>query len=138
MFKLITTSLFALAISVSSVSAATSKKIFKGNYDGYANLESVTGVSIYYSPVRFKITGAGVITGTAYLADTKQLVNVTGSIGKVTVKSGFSYIGKASGKFSDGTKWDVEIQAVKGYSAKVITGKARKGSYSGSLQLGIL
>ena len=138
MFKLITTSLFALAISVSSVSAATSKKIFKGNYEGYASLKNVTGVSIYYSPVRFKITGTGVITGTAYLTDTKQLVKVTGSIGKVTVTSGISYIGKATGKFADGTKWNVEIQAVKGYSAKVITGNARKGSYSGPLQLGIL
>lgn len=135
MIKLITASLFALVVSVSSVEAAPSKKIFKGNYDGIAVLENVTGDRIFYSTVRFKIDTNGKITGTAYRDSTAKVYTVKGSITKVKVLFGIRFLGKASGTFSDGAKWNAEVEANKGVSAKIIKGKARKGAYSGDLSL---
>jgi len=135
MIKLITASLFALVVSVSSVEAAPSKKIFKGNYDGIAVLENVTGDRIFYSTVRFKIDTNGKITGTAYRDSTAKVYTVKGSITKVKVLFGIRFLGKASGTFSDGAKWTAEVEANKGVSAKIIKGKARKGAYSGDLSL---
>jgi hypothetical protein len=93
MFKLITASLFALFISAATVEAGPSKKIFKGSYDGVVLLENAVGDNIVYSPVRFKISIAGVVTGTAYNSVTEKILKVNGSIGKVTVKSGIEYTG---------------------------------------------
>ncbi len=134
MFKLASLALFALACSVPVATAASpSKTVFKGNYSGNAVLETVTGESIFYSPLRFKISKTGFITGTAY--HDGVLSQVTGTISKVTVQYQTLYTGKAAGKFSDGTKWTAEVTALKGQSGKYITGKGRKGSYSGSLSL---
>ena len=138
MFKLITASLFALVISAATVEASPSKKIFKGDYDGAALLENAVGDNIIYSPVRFKISIAGVVTGTAYNSVTEKLLKVNGTIGKVTVKSGIDYRGKISGTFSDGTKWKAEVSTLKGLPYKTILGKATKGSYSGELALNSL
>jgi len=135
MIKLITASLFALVLSVNAAEAAPSKKIFKGNYDGIANLQNVTGDRIFYSTVRFKIDANGKITGTAYRDSTAKVYKVTGSINKVKDLFGIRFLGKAAGTFSDGTKWNAEVEANKGVSAKIIRGKARKGAYSGDLSL---
>ncbi|MES2438830.1 MAG: hypothetical protein V4584_07180 [Verrucomicrobiota bacterium] len=135
MFKFITAALFALVISVTSVEAAPSKKIFKGNYDGYTLMEDAKGARIYYSPVRLKITPAGKITGTAYNDDTDTLVKVTGKITKVKVLFGIRYLGTATGTFADGTKWKAQIEAQKGIPGKIFDGKARKGIYSGDIEL---
>ncbi len=135
MFKLITASLFAMVISVSSVQAGPSKKIFKGNYDGIALLENVKGDRIFYSTVRFKIDTNGKITGTAYRDSTAKVYTVKGSINKVKDIAGIRFFGKAAGTFSDGAKWTAEVEANKGVSSKLIKGKARKGAYSGDLSL---
>lgn len=136
MFKLITAALFTLVLSISSVHAGgPSKAIFAGKYDGIAQLENVKGDSIFYSPVRFKITKKGVITGTAYHEDSDKVLKVKGKIGKVTSLFNIQFTGKASGTFSDGTKWTAEIEAQKGVSSKIVRGKARKGVYSGPLSL---
>lgn len=133
--KFITAILFALVVSILPAAAASPKAIFAGKYDGITLMENVVGDRIFYSPVRFKISKSGVITGTAYNDDTAKLLTVKGSIGKVTSLFGVRFIGKASGTFSDGTKWTVEIEAQKGASGRVISGKARKGAYSGSVSL---
>lgn len=135
MFKLITAALFTLVLSISSVHAGPSKKIFAGKYDGYTLMEDVKGARIYYSPVRLKITKTGVITGTAYNDDTDTLVKVKGKITKVKVLFGIRYLGTATGTFADGTKWKAEIEANKGISGKIFDGKAWKGPYSGEISL---
>lgn len=136
MFKLASFALFALVSSLPlGQAAAPSKAIFAGNYDGICQIETVTGDSIFYSPLRFKISKTGLITGTAYNDKTKILSKVTGKINKVTVQYGMSYIGKASGKLSDGTKWAGNVNAVKGIADKYISGKASQGAYSGSISL---
>ncbi len=127
--------ILALFLTLSVAQADNSKKIFRSNYDGIADLENVIGDSIFYSPVRFKISKTGKITGTAYNTTTMELVRVTGSIGKVKKSFGILFVGKASGKFSDGTRWKAEVQAQKGVRGKIIQGKARKGKFSGSLSL---
>lgn len=135
MFKLITAALFALIVTVLPAHAAPSKAVFRGNYDGIASLETVTGARLFYSPVRFKIDRAGRITGTAYNTNTQKLLKVSGSIVKVKSLFGIRFLGTATGKFSDGAKWSAEVEANKGVSAKIISGKARKGGYTGSLSL---
>jgi hypothetical protein len=135
MFKLVTAALFALVVSITSVQAGPSKRIFKGNYDGYTLMEDLKGDRIYYSPVRLKITPAGKITGTAYNDDTDKLIRVNGKITKVKVLFGIRYIGTATGTFADGTKWKAEIEANKGVSGKIFDGKAWKGRYSGDIEL---
>lgn len=135
MFKIITSALFALVFTLAPAQAAPSKKIFAGNYNGIAELQNVTGDRIFYSPVRMKINKSGVITGTAYSGATSKLLTVQGSITKVTSLFGISYIGKASGTFSDGAKWTAEVEAQKGLSAKGIRGHVRKKGYTGSLSL---
>lgn len=138
MFQLVTTSLFALFISFLSVStavAAPSKGIFRGDYDGITNLENVVGDRIFYSPVRFKITKAGKISGTAFNTKTQKLLKVSGKINSVNSLFGVRFIGKASGRFSDGTTWTAEIEANRDVSGKIISGKARKGAYTGTLSL---
>ena len=129
------TAILALFLMLSVAQAGNSKKIFKSNYDGIADLENVVGDSIFYSPVRFKVSKTGKITGTAFNTTTQKLVKVTGSIGKVKKTYGILYVGKASGKFSDGTRWKAEVQAQKGVTGKVIQGKVRRGQFSGSLTL---
>ncbi len=133
MFKLIAV-LFALVLTMLPAHSS-SKAIFKGNYNGIASLETATGDRLFYSPVRFKISNSGQITGTAYNDDTQSLLRVSGSIKKVNSMFGIRFIGKASGTFSDGTKWTAEIEANKGVTAKAIRGKARQGDYSGTLSL---
>ena len=136
MFKLASFALFALVSSLPlAQAAAPSKAIFKGNYDGYCKLETVTGDSIYYSPLRFKISKVGLITGTAYNYDTKILHKVTGKINKVTVQFGRTYVGKASGKFADGTKWTADVNATKGLPYKFVNGKGRQGAFTGGLSM---
>ncbi|MES2661467.1 MAG: hypothetical protein V4689_22805 [Verrucomicrobiota bacterium] len=135
MFKLITAAVFALVISITSVQAGPSKRIFKGDYDGYTLMEDLKGNRIYYSPVRLKISKAGVISGTAYNDATDKLIKVSGSITKVKVLFGIRYLGTASGTFADGTKWKAEIEANKGVSGKIFNGKATKGRYSGEIKL---
>lgn len=135
MFKLITAALFTLILSITSVHAGPSKKIFAGKYDGITSLENVKGDTIFYSPVRMKITKTGVITGTAYRDATGKVYKVKGKINKVKVLFGIRYLGKASGTFSDGTKWTAEVEANKGVSAKIIRGKGKKGSFTGSVSL---
>jgi hypothetical protein len=136
MFKLASLALLALVCSAPLATAASpSKTIFKGEYNGIATLETVTGDRIFYSPLRFKITKTGSIKGTAYNDATKVLSKVTGSINKVTVQYGRLYTGKAVGRFADGTKWTAEITALKGQTGKTISGKARNGAYSGSISM---
>jgi hypothetical protein len=136
MFKLASLALFALVSSVPlAQAAAPSKAVFKGNYDGICELETVTGQSIFYSPLRFKISKTGVITGTAYNDRTKVLGNVTGKINKVTVQYKTLYVGKASGKFADGTTWTAKVNATKGITEKYITGNAKQGAYTGTVTL---
>ena len=135
MFKSLAAALFALVLTVVPALAEPSKKIFAGSYDGIAEITNKIGDSVFYSPVRFKISKQGVITGTAYRDDTDKLLTVNGSIGKVTSLFNISFTGKASGTFSDGTKWTAEVEAQKGATAKGIRGKARKGAYSGTLSL---
>lgn len=135
MFKLISAALFALIVTVLPAHAAPSKAVFRGEFDGIASLETVTGTRLFYSPVRFKIDRSGRITGTAYNTNKQKLLKVNGSIRKVESLFGVRFLGTATGKFSDGTKWTAEVEANKGVSAKIISGKARKGGYSGSLSL---
>ena len=135
MFRTITTVLVASAFAASPALAANRKKIFAGNYDGITEIENKFGDRIFYSPVRFKITRTGEITGTAKNFDTGKLLKVKGSIGKVTDMFGIRFLGKASGTFSDGTKWTAEVEAMKGVSAKGIRGKARRDGYSGTVSL---
>ena len=135
MLKLITASLFALVVSVASVEAGPSKKIFQGAYDGSLLLQNSVGDSIVYSPLRFKISISGVVTGTAYNSNTQKTLAVKGAIGKVTVMSGIDYRGKVTGTFSDGTKWSAIVSTLKGLPYKTILGKATKGSYSGQIAL---
>ena len=136
MFKLASLALLALVCSVPLAAAASpSKTVFKGQYNGVATLETVTGESIFYSPLRFNISKTGSITGTAYNDTTKVLSKVTGTVNKVTVRYGNLYIGRAAGKFSNGTKWTAEITALKGQTGKTISGKARQGAYSGSISM---
>ena len=135
MFKLITTALFALIVTVIPAHAGPSKAIFKGDYDGIASLETVTGDRLFYSPVRFKIDRTGRITGTAYNTNTQKLLKVSGSIKKVKSMFGIRFLGTATGKFSDGAKWTAEVEANRDVSAKIISGKARKGKYTGTLSL---
>lgn len=136
MFKLASFALFALVSSVPLTQAAAPfNAVFAGNYDGIATLKTVTGDSLYYSPLRFKINKVGVITGTAYNDRTKVLNKVTGKINKVTVQYGMIYTGKAAGKFADGTKWTAELNNVKGQSGKIISGNARKGAFTGTISL---
>ena len=133
MFKLITAALFALVLTI--LPAHASKRMFKGNYDGIAQLENVVGDRIFYSPVRFNVNKTGKITGTAYNDATQKLLKVSGKIKKVKSLFGIRFIAQASGTFSDGTKWTAEVEANKGVTAKIISGKARKGKYSGSVSL---
>jgi hypothetical protein len=135
MFKLITAALFALVISQLPAQAGNSKKIFKGNYDGYTLMEDVKGQRIYYSPVRLKITKTGSITGTAYNDATDELIKVNGRITKVKVLFGIRYLGTATGSFADGTKWKAQIEANRGVLGKIFDGKASKGAYSGNIAL---
>lgn len=138
MAQLLTSSLFAFFLSflsVSTAAAAPSKGIFRGDYDGIATLENVVGDRIFYSPVRFKITKAGKISGTAFNTGTRKLLKVSGKINSVSSLFGVRFIGKASGRFSDGTIWTAEIEANRDVSGKIISGKARKGAYSGTLSL---
>lgn len=135
MFKLITAALFTLVLSVTSVHAGPSKKIFAGKYDGITDLENVKGDTIFYSPVRMNISKTGVITGTAYRDATGKVYKVKGKIGKIKSLFGIRFIGKASGTFSDGTRWTAEVEANKGVSAKIIKGKAKKGAFTGSVSL---
>jgi hypothetical protein len=135
MFQSVTTVLVASAILASPALAGNPKKIFAGNYDGIAELENKLGDTRFYSPVRFKITKDGAITGTAKSYQTGKLLTVKGSIGKVNDQFGVRFIGKASGTFSDGTTWNAEVEAMKGVSAKGIRGKARRDGYSGTLSL---
>jgi hypothetical protein len=135
MFKSITVALLAIVLTAVPALAGPSKKIFAGNYDGIAEITNNIGDTIFYSPVRFKINKQGVITGTAYHDATDKLLTVKGSIGKVTSLFNISFTGKASGTFSDGTKWTAEVEAQKGITAKAIRGNARRGAYSGSLSL---
>lgn len=135
MIKIFTAALFALVVAVLPAQAGPSKKIFSGNYDGIAQLENIVGDRIFYSPVRMKIGKTGKITGTAYNDDTQQVLKVTGSITKVKSLFGIRFIGKAAGKFSDGTKWSAEVEAQKGATGKIISGKVRRKGYSGSLSL---
>jgi hypothetical protein len=134
MIKLASLALFALVCSVPVAQAAPSKAIFKGSYDGIASLETVTGQDLFYSPLRLNISKTGLITGTAFREEV--LYKVTGKIGKVTVQYGRSYVGKASGTFSDGTKWTANVNAAKGLTAyNTILGKGTQGAYSGRLSL---
>lgn len=137
MIKYLTAALFAFVLTLVPASAkAPSKKIFAGNYDGNSRIENAAGASEYYGPIRFKITKAGKITGTAKKSSTNQILKVSGKINKVKSLFGIQFTGKASGKFSDGTKWTAEITAQKGLSSKVITGKCtRPGGYRGGLTL---
>jgi hypothetical protein len=135
MFKLITASLFALVVSVATVEAGPSKKIFQGSYTGALLLQNSGGDSIVYSPLKFKISGTGVVTGTAFNSSTQKTVKVNGAIGNVTVISGLDYRGKVSGTFSDGTRWNAVVSTLKGLPYKSILGKATKGSYSGQIAL---
>lgn len=135
MQKFLTTALFALALAVLPAHAGPSKKIFAGKYDGIAQLENAVGDRIFYSPVRMKINKSGNITGTAYHGDSAKLLKVKGSINNVKSLFGIRFIGKASGTFSDGTKWTAEVEAQKGVSAKGIRGTARRSGYSGQLSL---
>ncbi len=135
MFKLVTAALFALVISVTSVQAGPSKRIFKGNYDGILQLENVVGDSLFYSPVRFNISATGKVTGTAFSDKTQTLLTVKGQISRVTVQFGVLYKGKMTGTLSDGTKWNATVEAYSGVDAKLIKGKGKKGVYTGSLTL---
>ena len=135
MIKILTAALFALIVAIAPAQAGPSKKIFAGNYDGIAQGENIVGDRIFYSPVRMNISKSGKITGTAYFDDTQQLLKVTGSIKKVKSLFGISFTGKASGKFSDGTKWTAEVEAQKGVSGKIIRGTVRRDGYSGALSL---
>lgn len=135
MFKLITATLLTLVLSISSIQAGTSPKVFAGKYDGITSMENVTGKRIFYSPVRFKIDTKGKITGTAYRDATGKVYTVKGKIVKIKTLFGIRYLGTASGTFSDGTKWKAEVEANKGVSAKIIRGKAVKSTYSGTVSL---
>jgi hypothetical protein len=135
MFKIITAALFAFAISLMPAEAGKSKKIFKGNYDGYTLLQDAKGQRIYYSPVLLKISKTGSITGTAYHDATDQLIKVKGKITKVKVLFGIRYLGTASGSFADGTKWKAQIEANKGVPGKIFDGKAFKGVFRGNIAL---
>lgn len=135
MFKIINVALFAIAFTLIPAQAGPSKKIFKGNYDGYTLLEDARGQRIYYSPVRLKISKTGGITGTAYNDATDQLIKVKGSVTKVKVLFGIRYLGTASGTFADGTKWKAQIEANKGVPGKIIDGKAFKGEFRGNIAL---
>lgn len=135
MFKLITASLFALVVSMATVEAGSSKKIFQGGYNGALLLQNPGGDSIVYSPLLFKISSTGVVTGTAYNSITRKTLQVKGAIGKVTVMSGLDYRGKVSGTFSDGTKWNAVVSTLKGLPYKTMLGKATNGSYSGQIAL---
>lgn len=135
MIKYLASAVFAFLITLMPAAAAPSKKIFAGSYNGNSAIENNVGDSVFYGPIRFKITKTGKITGTAYNTDTKKLLKVTGKINKVNSKFGILFTGKASGTFSDGAKWKVEITAQKGLSAKVIQGKTTRRSYTGSLSL---
>lgn len=135
MIKILTAAFFALIVAIAPAQAGPSKKIFAGNYDGIAQGENIVGDRIFYSPVRMKISKSGKITGTAYYDDTQQILKVTGSITKVKSLFGISFIGKASGKFSDGTKWTAEVEAQKGANGKIIRGNIRRDGYTGALSL---
>ncbi|NJM38962.1 MAG: hypothetical protein HC845_14480 [Akkermansiaceae bacterium] len=66
MIKYIAAAALALVFSVASASAQAKAKLFKGNYDGIANMESTDGtIFVSYSPIRFKVDAKGNIRGTA-------------------------------------------------------------------------
>ncbi len=135
MSKIIAAALLAFITCLIPAQAGTSKKIFKGNYDGYTLMEDAKGQRIYYSPVRLKISKTGSITGTAYNDVTDQLIKVKGDVTKVKVQFGIRYLGTASGTFADGTKWKAQIEANKGVADKIFDGKAFKGAFSGNITL---
>lgn len=135
MLRILPPLFIAAAFASAPVLAAESPKIFAGNYDGITQIENKFGKSIFYSPVRFKITKDGTITGTALKTGNGKLLKVKGSIGSVSSLFGIRFLGKASGTFSDGTRWTAEVEAMKGVSAKGIRGTARRDGYSGTLSL---
>jgi hypothetical protein len=132
MFKLAALALVYLAPFATA--ASPYKAVFAGNYGGAATLETVTGEELEYNPLRLKISKLGLITGTAYDEGTENLHKITGKINKVTVQYGL-FIGKASGKFADGTTWTAEVNARKGSSIKLISGNARQGAFTGTITL---
>lgn len=135
MLRILTPVLAASVLATAPVLATESRKIFAGEYDGITEMENKTGKTIFYSPVRFKITRDGTISGTALRTSTGKLLKVKGSIGSVSSLFGIRFLGKASGTFSDGTRWTAEVEAMKGVSAKGIRGTARRDGYAGMLSL---
>lgn len=135
MIKYIAAAALALVFSVASASAQAKAKLFKGNYDGIANMESTDGtIFVSYSPIRFKVDAKGNIRGTA--ARNRDLLGnsinppvvmqFTGKLKKIkTQRFGSISTGtaKGSGTISDGTTWTGNFTASKGGSL----GSARGG-----------
>jgi hypothetical protein len=145
MIKYITSALLAITLSAAPALAQGSKtKIFKGSYnDGAGQLTNAIGDSIFYTPIKLNVSKTGKVTGTAafdIVGDEDalgndippRLVNVTGKIKKVKTVGGQLFQGKASGSFSDGTKWKGTFTALKGQSVKSVTASATNGAYSGT------
>ena len=135
MLKITTTTLSIFAVSIiSSQAASPSKVIFRDVYNGTCTIQtSIDGT--YYDKVILKINKTGKITGSAHNQKSGELSAVKGVIGKVTIQYGSGYTGKATGSFSDGTKWVASIVATKGYPDKGINGTATNGAASGIINL---
>lgn len=133
MIKYLTATAFCLLFPLTAVSAQN-KQIFSGIYLGNSAIENPVGARIYYGPIRFKIDKKGNIAGTAFNDNTNKLLTISGKIDKVSVQSGIYYVGKATGKFSDGAKWKADVSALKGASGKALSGTCVKGKYRGSIQ----
>ncbi len=142
MIKNLLTAFFAFTLLAAPAMAQGSKtKAFKGNYDGASQLQNPIGDSIFYTPIKLKVDKKGNVSGTAakdIIGDEDALGNdiptvlltVTGKIKKVKTSNGGTQ-GKASGTFSDGTKWTGTFMAFKGVSAKTFSANGTNGSFSG-------
>lgn len=133
MTQFLTATAFCFLLSLTGATAQ-SKRIFAGIYLGNSAIENPVGDRIYYGPIRFKIDNKGIITGTAFNDRTDKLLTISGKIDQVKVQSGIYFTGKSAGRFSDGTKWKVEVTALKGAASNALSGSCSKGTYRGSIQ----
>ncbi len=133
--KTLTVIAFFFLTLAGEASAGSKTKIFAGIYQGNASLESSTGDSRFYSPVRVRVSNSGKIVGTAYFSDSATLYRVKGQIRRVKVTGSLLYQAKATGNFSDGTRWVVTFTGSPAVDTRSASGTAKLGDYRGSLLL---
>ena len=128
-----------------AISDSAIKAVFAGQHEAHGVLKISDNEYLDYLPVLFKFSKTGLVTGYMFQIDNgangiDPLVSykITGKIYKVFGNNYSSYTAWASGKFSDGTSWDLKIRTgIDSDGLNMVTGTGRiyKGTKSGIIDI---